>query len=339
MTEGNGNIGTPMSEVLAEFLPDIARLAETKEPETRTEAAAEVVEEELEEGTEEQEGAEADGESETETGETAEEDEDEPKESKDQAKGWPDSARKRVDKLTAKLREAEEARERAEAERARLAAESQQPPKQQTAQATTSGGVLEEVWDESSLMDRADAALNWKRWAIENPDGGTIAVNGAQKEYSEEDVKKILMNADRMLAVEIPKRREFLQQAVSVESALRADYPEAFDQQSEEWKGIVEALGALPDLKRRPDGMVLALALSLGMKNLQTKRTEKAEKSNPPKKAEVKAPARLAPKPVGPVAVPKPGPSKPRANAMSVTDLLERGGDVDALTKFFTTGT
>jgi hypothetical protein len=213
----------------------------------------------------------------------------------------------------------------------RLEAESR-TTKTEKPQATNAEDVLEEVWDEATLMEKADAALNWKRWAIEHPDGGTLKIGEKEQEYSYEQVKRILLNADRMLSVDIPKRRQFLQAAMAEEAGLRQVAPEAFDNKSETWKGIVEVLAGLPELKRKPEGLKLAYALSLGLREIKSRGERGAVKKEP-----AKVQTKLAPKLPEPKGSPKPGPAAAkRSKQPSMTELLETGGDVDSLTKFFT---
>jgi hypothetical protein len=326
---------TPLSEILADIIPEASIFEEERKA---TEATEEQQSQpaETEEESEDVEESAADEEAEESESPDDEEDGEEPEQK--QIKEWPESAQKRVDKLTAKLREAEAKAQELQA-KIESAGQPEKKADQPDAQATT-GDTLADVWDGEALTARAQSALNWKQWALENPDGGTLTIDGKEREYSDTDVKRILVNADKLLTVDIPKRREFLFKASQYEGGLRTEFPEFFQTESEEWKGIVGAFQELPALKVRPDGTGLALMLSLGLKEMA--RLREAKKSKGSAKAEAKPAVKktaLAPKPVNPAAaVSAPGPKASRANAKqsSIDDVVLQGGDVDALEKFFT---
>lgn len=265
------------------------------------------------------------------------------------SKEWPESARKRVDKLTAKLREAEEreADRQAQLEDVRReldALKTGETRKDAVAGAEpgTSQSPLGDVWSEEDLMHKADAALNWKRWAVEHPDGGTLKLgDGKEKEFSFEEVRQILINADRLLSVEIPKRREFLSKTGAIERGLRAEFPEMFDEKSPGWKGMMDALAALPELKSRPDGLGLALMMSLGLGEMQKLREAKKSKVDLKAKGAAESVPRkpqIAPRPVTPVGGPSAPAKKPDNKDKALAEVLASGGDADALEKYFSTG-
>ena len=320
-----------MSELLADILPE-AQILEGLDAEEEEENA------ELE--TQNAEGEEEEiSELETQDAEEEEDAEDEEEhEEQPKNKDWPDSARKRVDKLTAKLREAE-------AKAAELEAKATGAANQQTEQnpngnaPATTGGPLDDVWQTEDLTGKAQSALAWKQWAIENPDGGTLKLGDQEREYSEEDVKRILINSDRLLNVEIPQRWQFLSKAAQYESGLRGEFPEFFQEDSEEWKGILGAFQELPVLKQRPDGTGLAMMLALGLKEFARLRESKKSKVTTKAKVPVNKP-KLAPRPVEPAAAasaPGPKSGKIAKQPKSLDAILASGGDVDSLESFFTT--
>jgi hypothetical protein len=333
---------SPLMVELGEFLPEMDLLQD--ETKAKAESSAEVV---AEAATEETETAETVADVVTE--EVVEEEQEEEAKQKERQE-WPESAKRRVDKITAKLREAEEALEakdaEAKAEVERLRQELEKTPKTDGPEpAARNAGPLDEVWSEKDLLEKADSALNWKRWAIENPDGGTLKVGDSEKEFTAEEVQRIQMNADRLLSVQIPKRREFLSKAASVEGKLRQDFPEMFDEKSEGWQGMMEALATVPELKTRPDGLGVALMMSLGLKEMQRLRAGKTEKKQSVQTMTKAGPAsagaaakKLAPKPVEPAGGPTGPVKKPDNKGASLEALIESGGDPEAMTRYFTGG-
>lgn len=344
---------TPLSQLLGEFLPEMAEAYGTEQtekqstPESETEESderPEDTEEEAAAGTEESE-SEAAEEEETETDEQEEEaEETEPASRKE----WPESARRRVDKLTAKLREAEQTSQSTKAEldamreqlqeairKAESAAETSRPAP--TAQGPEE--MLADTWSESDLLDRTQQAINWLSWAAENPEGGEIAANGKTREFSSEDVARIKSNAERLLHVGIPKRREFLQQAIRYENGLRQEFPEAFKEDGETWKGILGAFKEIPQLKARPDGTGLAMMLSLGLQRMQELRKSKTgttKQAGKPAAPAVKKPA-PAPKPIEAPAKPAARNSNAPQKAKAVEQIVAQGGSLDALESYFLT--
>lgn len=327
-----------MADALAEFLPELNILREepkTPEAETLPEIPAEENAEEQAESsepevTETESADEAETEEETEAEEETEEDR--------RKRTWPESAQRRVAKLTAKLREAEEREtvkaEEVEALRAQLT-EATTKANQATVQATKSG-ALENVWSENDLLTEAQKALAWKQWAIEHPEGGSVKVGDGEREYGAEEVERIKINADRILGVEIPKRKAFLQQAAQVESQLAAVFPSYFDPKAEDYKAAMGALHEMPELKSRPDGMAIAIALSIGLRQMTAQQQEKKKASSKPAAPATKP--KLAPPPVEPGGGPRtvaPSKSDATKRSKSVESVIAQAGDVDALTNFF----
>lgn len=355
MTEPNNETiaVTPMADVLAEFLPELNVLRE--EPQTKASATDE--EAKAKAGAAEtgvQQGEEQGGEVETETdpdpdagpeeiadGEGAGEEDD--KVTEQHRNAWPESARKRVDKLTAKLREAEQRESARAAEleelQKQLAAGSKQE-ETQPRQATKEDGLLSSVWNEADLVTEANKALNWKQWALQNPDGGTVKVGDKEQEYDAEAVQRIIVNTDRILNVEIPKRRQFLQNASQIEGQLSGLFPEYFDPARDEHKAAIGAISEFPELKRRADGMAAAIALSIGLRTMAELRKQRSDSKTKPTEKKPAAPkVPVAPKPTelsgmpGTVA----GSTKPkRSREQAVESVVARAGDIDALAEYFT---
>jgi hypothetical protein len=327
MTDDTTTATTPLSAVLAEFMPELAEMEEQQAANHTLPDPPEESETEEEEESEDTESTETD----EEESEDGEEDETEPEQPK--SKDWPESARKRVDKLTAKLREAEAKAQELEAK----VGNKPEPTQRTEAAPATSGSILEEVWDTDTLMAKTQSALAWKQWAIENPEGGLLKLGDSEKEYTEEDVKRILVNSDRLLNVDIPKRRDFLGKAAQYENGLRTEFPDFFKPDSETWKGIVGAFSEIPSLKARPDGIGLAIMMSLGLQEFAKLKGGKKAASTVATKP--KAKTALAPRPVEPAAAASaPGPKSGRTakRSKSLDDIISQGGDVDALETFFT---
>jgi hypothetical protein len=346
MAEENKESISPLMHELANYLPEIDLLqTQTSSQALPPDPAAPATTEE--EATEAEEVEDIDA-------EEAEEQEAEEatQDAKDTAtKEWPESARKRVDKLTAKLREAEESGEATKSELEQMRQEladlkTGKTKVQSPAQSGAASNPMEDVWSETDLMAKADGALNWKRWAVENPDGGTMNLDGKDREFGPEEVRAILLNADRLLSVEIPRRREFLAKTGAIEQGLRSEFPEMFDEKSAGWKGMMDALATLPELKARPDGMGLAMMLSLGLGEMQRLRAEKGKPDTTSKTAaaagavqsKAKPKAQIAPTPVKPSGGPSAPAGKPDTKNAALAEVFASGGDAEALEKYFTGG-
>ena len=122
-------------------------------------------------------------------------------------RGLPKGVKKRIDKLSAKRREAEAEVERLKQEVSRLSQEATKPAQTPTADNPYANlSTLEEVSRE------ADQAKQIRRWCEMNPDGAVVTgKDGSETEYTAEEVRNIKIKALDALEEHLPKRMQYLQ--------------------------------------------------------------------------------------------------------------------------------
>jgi hypothetical protein len=200
------------------------------------------------EDTEEQDNSDS-----TNYGEIVHSQEEEAKESGDsefQTKG----VQKRIDKLTALRKSAEEQAEKLqnELEQLKLQVESNKPS------AIVIGKDENVPYAHINSLAEIDAeiaqARQVRRWCEENSNGIVVQnADGTETEYSTEDVKRIKLNAMDALEEHLPKRLNYVQTKEKVDAFAYKEYPWLKDKSSKE-RQIAEAfIKALPQITRFPD--------------------------------------------------------------------------------------
>lgn len=165
---------------------------------------------------------------------------------------------KRIDKLTAKWKEAEERAENAE----RVAAE---PPKPAAQSQARQPDPLDQQFarDRDVLdMDGQLAGLdNFMAWASENPDGGEFTENGKSYQLSGDELKQYRLQSERN-ARRLESRREarleslrtqFHNERLKNHDAAVKLYPWIEQKESAEFQEAVSLLRANPTLMHKPD--------------------------------------------------------------------------------------
>lgn len=156
---------------------------------------------------------------------------------------------KRIDKLTAKRKQAEE-----EAENLRKEVE---VLKQQVAesQQLSEKGVIDDENPFSSLKSKAevDKEIEQARWlrykCMENPDGFVLG----DSEYGPEDVRRMLVNATKAIEDHLPKQMSRIDAESKIKPIAEATYPWWKTPQSKEYQQAQHILRTFPQLKKFPD--------------------------------------------------------------------------------------
>lgn len=222
-------------------------------------------------------------ESEEETEEIAEEEESESEEAEPpKAVG---KLLKQVNKLTARAKSAEET---AEALQAQIESLKTSPQKQ----SESSQPALEEVQDFQSLETLRKEAVAAKKWALQNI--GRDYVESGGKEYSDDDIRNILTQAEDYLSEKIPERAQYLQSSAQWQQDTINTHPwisETVDtDQAEERRSVLGQIKSqyADILKSLPNGDFVAATLVRGVEAIKA---DQAAKSAKPKAKKVaKAP-------------------------------------------------
>ena len=274
---------TTLEELTASFVDKVEE-SEAKEeseaapsPETTTADAETDQEDVLLQSTESEESEEE------ETEEIAEEEESESEEAEPpKAVG---KLLKQVNKLTARAKSAEET---AEALQAQIESLKANPPKQ----SESSQPVLEEIQDFQSLEALRKEALAAKKWALQNI--GREYVESGGKEFSDDDVRNVLTQAEDYLSEKIPERAQYLQSAAQWQQDTINAHPwisETIDtDQAEERRSVFGQIKSqyADILKSLPNGDFVAATLVRGVEAIKADQAAKTAK--PKAKKVAKAP-------------------------------------------------
>ena len=309
---------TSEADSILEFLPEAAALLSGGDK-----AAAKPAEDPDAEETEDEEESESE-----ETEVEAEEEQSEEADDEKPAAG--EKVQKRIDKLTARAKTAEEKVTAAEAELEKVRAEAAElreaGGRPEIVAAPSAQNPLSDVPDVARLAERVDSAQAVKRWCIENPDGGTVRdKDGREVEFEPAQVRKMLADAEELLTVHAPRRERFLSENEAHTKTAREVYPEMFKRGTEMEKTFQNLVKAWPEVTRFPD-YHLVLGDYIAGFGARGGRKAAAEKT-----VEKKVKPTIAP-PVPKVASPK---QKANPKVAAVGRVLETGGSLDALTKYF----
>jgi len=188
---------------------------------------------------------------------------------------------KQVNKLTARAKSAEE---NAEALRAEIEALKANP--QNAAEPTKP--ALEEVNTFEELESLRKEALAAKRWSLQHIGKDYVEVDG--REYSDDDIRRILTQAEDYLTEKIPERAQHLQSQAQWAQDTLATHPwikesEGFESRKEIFDQIKSQYSKL--LKSLPNGDFVAATLTRGVEAIQA---ENAKATKAPAKKKAKAP-------------------------------------------------
>jgi hypothetical protein len=269
-----------MEDLAASFVDQVEQDQKASDDEAKAE---------LTEGSEEAEASEEEdvlsqfSEEEDTEEETEQEDEesDEEEESEEEPPKAVGKLLKQVNKLTARAKSAEETAEALKAEIQSLKSNSQ-PTEQATGQPELEN--IQTFEDLQKLQKEAQAA---KKFALQNIGKSYVEVDG--KEYSDDDIRNILTQADEYLTEKIPARQNYLREKAQWQQDTIATHPwlnqddETAEARKELFGGLKRQYGDI--LNNLPNGDFVAATLVRGIEALQL---EKEAKTAPKKKAVTK---------------------------------------------------
>jgi hypothetical protein len=190
-----------------------------------------------------------------------------------------DSVQKRIDKLTAQRKGAEEKAAALEVELTDLKAKFVAPPPV----APTPDSPLAGIETRGQLQERVKLVLRAKSWAIQNLDGGNVDLGEGKTRYLDgSEVKQILANAEEMLSVHLPQRDKYIDAKSDFDSqALRA-YPSLFKAGSVDNQEMNSWLTVFPECRKFPDIALIIGDAIMGRKVRLAKSAQKGNGQTPP---------------------------------------------------------
>jgi hypothetical protein len=231
-------------------------------------------------------------ETETTTEQETEADSEETEETKSEEeieRGLPKGVKKRIDKLSAKRREAEAEVERLKEEVERLSQEATKPARIPTPDNPYANlSTLEEVNRE------AEQAKQIRRWCEMNPDGAVVTnKDGSETDYSAEEVRNIKIKALDALEDHLPARAKYLQNYMQMEQVAVKEYPWWKDKSAKE-RQIAEAfIKHFPEIQKFPDYKVVVGDYIRGVQARESKSKQTAPVKAPSQPRPSASPARV----------------------------------------------
>lgn len=229
---------------------------------------------------------------------------------------------KRVDKLTARAKTAEE---QAAALQTELAATKEQLAKAQPVIVADAADPLANIENLEQLEERLAVAKKVRKWALANLEGASVSNSAGEETYYEPaQVREFLANADELITEHAPKKREFIQAKSVFLQEAKAVYPELFKEGSQLRQVMQETLRQYPALAKMPN---LEIIIGDAMRGQAARFAELEARS---KSAKTKQPATavVAPKVVNPSAAPR---AKSKPNAL---EALKKTGSREAAESF-----
>jgi hypothetical protein len=212
--------------------------------------------------------------------------------------------KKRIDKLTAKRREAESEVERLkqELEQAKTAPQSEELKVSHANVPFSNLNTMAEIEAETAQ------ARSVKRWCEEHSDGYTVEnEDGSERHYSKEEITQIKLNAIDALEEHLPKRTNYIRTKEQVEPVAKKVYGNIWGKMETRERKIADAfLKAFPEITKFPDYKILVGDLVTGM-------SVREQKSKNPNQVVKKAPS-----------MPRPSSAAPKANSVDRLNAAER---------------
>lgn len=231
-------------------------------------------------------------ESEQEQSEDSEETEETKSEDDELERGLPKGVKKRIDKLSAKRREAEAEVERLRAEVERLSQEAEKP-----AQTPKSDNPYTNLKTLDEVSREAEQAKQIRRWCEMNPDGATVTdKDGNETDYSAEDIRRIKIKALDALEEHLPARAKYIEQYAQIEQVAHKEYPWWKDKSSSERQIADSFLKHFPEITRFPDYKMVLGDYIRGVKTRESsKRSATPVKTAPAQPKRTATPAYVPP--------------------------------------------
>jgi hypothetical protein len=272
---------TKLADIIGKTFLGGEEVAEDSDSQKQTETEGQATSEEDSEVLSQETNTESD----QEQSEDSEETEETKSEDDELERGLPKGVKKRIDKLSAKRREAEAEVEKLRAEVERLSQEAEKP-----AQTPKSDNPYTNLKTIDEVSREADQAKQIRRWCEMNPDGATVTdKDGNETDYSAEDIRRIKIKALDALEEHLPARAKYIEQYSQIEQVAHKEYPWWKDKSSSERQIADSFLKHFPEITRFPD---YKMVLGDYIRGVKTR--ESSKRSGTPVKTAPAQPKRTA---------------------------------------------
>jgi len=218
---------------------------------------------------------------------------------------------RRIDKLTAARKSAEEKATAlaAEAEEAKAKVAEYEAQLNEAARpvlSPTADNPLADVDTQEALDAKIRSAQEVRRWALRNTDGATVKrPDGSEVYVDSDEVKNYLIKADDVLTLHAPARQNWLAQRQPALEAAKSLFPDIFKKGTPMHQAFTATVKQAPELLRLPQAEYwVALAL-LGEQTLMAKQGAADAKAKAAKKVSSSKEIAKTPTPANPVSATK----------------------------------
>ena len=238
--------------------------------------------------------------------EEAKEDEDEEAEDVPREK-----IQRRIDKLTAARKSAEEkatalAAEAEEAKAKNADYEAQLNEAARPVLSPTADNPLADVDTQDALDAKIKSAQEVRRWALRNTDGATVKRPDGTEVYLDADqVKDYLIKSDDVLTLHAPARQQWLAQRQPSLEAAKSIFPDIFKKGTQMHQAFTATVKQAPELLKLPQAEYWVGLALLGEQTLMAKQGAADAKAKAAKKVSSSKEIAKTPTPANPVSATK----------------------------------
>jgi len=263
----------------------------------------------------------------------AEEEQDEDEESEDVPR---EKIQRRIDKLTAARKSAEEKATAlaAEAEEAKAKVAEYEAQLNEAARpvlSPTADNPLADVDTQDALDAKIKSAQEVRRWALRNTDGATVKRPDGSEVYLDADqIKDYLIKADDVLTLHAPARQQWLAQRAPAVEAAKNLFPDIFRKGTPMHQAFTATVKQAPELLKLPQAEYWVGLALLGEQTLMAKQGAAEAKAKAAKKVSSSKEIAKTPTPAQPVSAAKSSTSNKGQKALRAL----RGDSMDDIESF-----
>jgi len=263
----------------------------------------------------------------------AEEEQDEDEESEDVPR---EKIQRRIDKLTAARKSAEEKATAlaAEAEEAKAKVAEYEAQLNEAARpvlSPTADNPLADVDTQDALDAKIKSAQEVRRWALRNTDGATVKRPDGSEVYLDADqIKDYLIKADDVLTLHAPARQQWLAQRQPAVEAAKNLFPDIFRKGTPMHQAFTATVKQAPELLKLPQAEYWVGLALLGEQTLMAKQGAAEAKAKAAKKVSSSKEIAKTPTPAQPVSAAKSSTSSKGTKALRAL----RGDSMDDIESF-----
>ena len=263
----------------------------------------------------------------------AEEEQDEDEESEDVPR---EKIQRRIDKLTAARKSAEEKATAlaAEAEEAKAKVAEYEAQLNEAARpvlSPTADNPLADVDTQEALDAKIKSAQEVRRWALRNTDGATVKKPDGSEVYLDADqIKDYLIKADDVLTLHAPARQQWLAQRAPAVEAAKNLFPDIFRKGTPMHQAFTATVKQAPELLKLPQAEYWVGLALLGEQTLMAKQGAAEAKAKAAKKVSSSKEIAKTPTPAQPVSAAKSSTSNKGQKALRAL----RGDSMDDIESF-----